>query len=278
MSTAPAVQASGRVLSNKRLTPEMYKIVLRLPSGWGPPRAGQFVQLACPPIEATGLRRPYGLAGYRATESGVEIDIVYGVVGTRSRCLSQCRPEQSIDLIGPLGRPFLPFPGRTPVLVGGGRGIAPLLMLAQEWRGDYPDGVLIYGVRTASQLVPLGDPTYSPRIATDDGTAGFTGTVVQLLEELHQMREVRVDEHALFACGPNAMLAALSEWARQCGLPCQVSLETGFGCGFGICAGCAVPMRSRDGAVQDAFHRYVLACREGPVMDGLVVDWEGLHE
>jgi dihydroorotate dehydrogenase electron transfer subunit len=278
VSAAAPVQAAARVLSNTRLTEEMLKLTLNLPAGWGPPRPGQFVQLACPPRETTGLRRPYCLAGYRATAAGVEIDIVYGVVGSRSRCLARCAPGEVIDLIGPLGRPFSPFPGRAPVLVGGGRGIAPLLMLAEEWKADHPHGALIYGTRTSSQLIPLKEPAYSVHVATDDGTAGFAGTVVQLLEELRKRGEVRAGEHALFACGPNAMLAAISDWARSGGLPCQVSLETYFGCGFGICAGCAVPMRPHHGVEPDPFHRYLLACQQGPVMDGLLVDWEGLHE
>ena len=44
----------------------------------------------------------------------------------------------------------------------------------------------------------------------------------------------------------------------------------------GGCAGCAVPVRPRDG--EDAFARYRFACVEGPVMDGTRVEWEGVAE
>ena len=116
---------------------------------------------------------------------------------------------------------------------------------------------------------------------------------------------IREGEDALFACGPNAMLAALASWVEGRDLPCEVSLETQFGCGTGICAGCAVPVRGRPaarGAGQEVpheaghgsgqvgsqdtgggrpatdFDRYVFACREGPVFPAEIVEWEGLHE
>jgi dihydroorotate dehydrogenase electron transfer subunit len=79
------------------------------------------------------------------------------------------------------------------------------------------------------------------------------------------------------------MLAALSAWSAGRDLPCEVSLETHFGCGMGICAGCAVPVRPDPAAApgdpeRSAFERYVFLCREGPVMDAHRVEWEGVHE
>lgn len=281
--TSSPVQAVARVVTNEQLTPEMYKMILRLPSGWGPARAGQFVQMECPPFDQPGLRRPYSVAGYRETGQGTEIDIVYGAVGTRSRGLSLTPAGESLSLIGPLGRPFLPFPGRDPVLVAGGRGIAPMLMLADEWRVESPRGIILYGVRTLAQAIPLEASAYSVHLATDDGSAGFAGSAISLLDQLTGRNELSSDRHALFACGPNAMLEALSRWAEGHGFSCQVSLETHFGCGFGICAGCAVPVKPGAGrepgaGERDPFGKYVLACREGPVMDGLSVDWENFHE
>ena len=80
------------------------------------------------------------------------------------------------------------------------------------------------------------------------------------------------------------MLAALSRWSERYEFACQVSLETHFGCGLGICAGCAVPVRplaspgGSDAPPPDAFDRFVFACREGPVFDARRVEWEGVRE
>lgn len=278
MSVVVARAMEARVLHNLRLTPEIHSLLLRLPHTWGPARAGQFVQLQCPPRDTFALRRPFSLAGHRAGELGVEIEIVYGAVGCRTRRLTQCRPGESLNVIGPLGRSFAPFPGRTPILIGGGRGIAPLLLLARQWKDDYPDGILLYGAVNAAAMIPLEDAPYPVQAATDDGGLGFHGTVVDLLARLVGRGEISSDSAALFACGPNRMLASTARFASEHGIPCQVSLETHFGCGVGICAGCAVRSNRRPGEADDPFSRYLLACTDGPVFEAARVDWEGLVE
>jgi dihydroorotate dehydrogenase electron transfer subunit len=252
-----------------------------LPPDWGPARPGQFVQLECPPPESFGLRRPFSLAGCRAGLEGVEVRIVYGAVGMRTRGLARSQPGVQLLLTGPLGRPFEPIPGRRAVLLGGGRGLAPVLMLAAQLgrggAGD-PATVLLHGARTASQLIPVPDPPCEVRLATDDGSAGFHGTLVDLLQSMLQAGELREGRDALYACGPNRMLAALAGWSAERDLPCQVSLETHFGCGLGICAGCAVPVKTAVGGDVSAFDRFVFLCREGPVMDAQRVEWAGVRE
>mgnify|MGYP000947971430 CR=1 FL=1 len=277
--TAPApAQAVARVLVNQRLTNEIHEIHLRLPLDWGPALPGQFVMLECPPAELFGLRRPFSLSACRRTDLGVDLEIVYGAVGLRTRALARLRPGDRVELSGPFGRPFTRLPGRVPVLVAGGRGIAPILMLAEAWAPEEPHGLLLYGVRHQAQLVPVLQPPYPLHVATDDGSEGFRGTVIALLDELCLTGVVRREECALYACGPNRMLAALAAWAAPRRVPCLVSLETHFGCGLGICAGCAVPVRPRPGEAGDAFHRYAFACVDGPVMDATRVEWEGLAE
>ena len=293
MSTSPAAHpapaapscARARVLENRPRAADLRELALLAPAGWGPALAGQFVQLACPPHELFGLPRPFSLADCRPHPEGVELRVLYGVVGGRTRALAGVAPGEELELVGPLGTPFAPRPGRRPVMLGGGRGLAPVLMLARQWCGGAERaGLLLHGARTSGLLLPLDAPPCELLTATDDGTAGFAGTLLDLLDALLRNGRVREGEDALFACGPNRMLAALSRWAQGRDLPCQVSLETHFGCGFGICAGCAVPVRAQppgeDAAAVpgDAFGRFVFACREGPVFESWRVEWEGVHE
>ena len=278
MNVATPRQASALVLVNERLTPEVHRLLLRLDGEWGPAHPGQFVELECPPPELFGLRRPFSLAGCRRRAGDTELEIVYGAVGERTRALSRCRAGEALSVVGPLGRPFAPVPGRRPVLIGGGRGVAPMLMLADSWKEEFPDGLLLYGARTAPLLIPLGEVPYPLHLATDDGSQGTRGSVVDLLQYLQAREAIRPVAHALYACGPNRMLAALSRWAAEAGYPCQVSLETHFGCGVGICAGCAVPVKADASDPQGAFGRYIFACQEGPVVDGTRIEWEGLAE
>lgn len=276
LPASPRVE-NARVVGNHRLTPAIHQIRLRLSPGWGPPRPGQFVQIECLPERVFTLRRPFSIARIHRADLGTEIEIVYAVVGEGTALLARRRQGDQLEVIGPLGRGFRPFPGRNPVLVGGGRGVAPLLALADAFRADYPYGTVLFGARSEAQLFPLADLPYPVQIATEDGSSGFAGTVVDLLDRRFERGEIERDDSALFGCGPNAMLRALSEWAAARGLPCQVSLETHFGCGFGICAGCAVPMRDDGGAGDDEFGRYRFACIDGPVFQGDRVDWDGVR-
>ena len=63
------------------------------------------------------------------------------------------------------------------------------------------------------------------------------------------------------------MLAALARYASSLALPYEASVEQWMACGIGACMGCAVPMT--DGT-------YQRACADGPVFNGLTVDWEKL--
>ncbi len=270
----PAGREVARLLSNEHLSGEIYRAVLALPATWGPSRPGQFVQVECPPAESFAMWRPFSISRFRAGATESTIELVYGAVGLRTRNLARLLAGDHVTLIGPLGRAFEQVPDREPVLIGGGRGVAPMIGLADAWRDA--KGRLVYGARSASLLIPVDESPFEVWLATEDGSAGFHGNVLGLLDRALDRKELHSERIALYACGPNRMLAALSRWAEPRGIPCQVSLETHFGCGVGICAGCAVPVIPHEG--EDAFARYRFACVEGPVMDGTRVEWEGVAE
>lgn len=266
------------VVRNVPLTAEIRELVLAPNGEFAVPAPGQFVQVECRPRHPFVLRRPFSVARVREASGGLQLHLVFGPIGEGTRALAEVVPGSTVDLVGPLGRGFRPLPGRRPVLVGGGRGVAPLLALADALRNDAPDGLLLFGVRTAAQLHELEDLPYPLEIATQDGSQGFRGHLLALLDRLLAAGRVDASRDALYACGPNGMLHALSDWAGAHGFPAQVSLETFFGCGFGICAGCAVPVKSGMDAGRDEFGHYRFACVEGPVFDAERVDWEGVRE
>ena len=67
---------------------------------------------------------------------------------------------------------------------------------------------------------------------------------------------------ALFACGPEPMLAAVAHLAARHGVPCEVSVERVMGCGLGGCYSCVVAVRGADGRPH-----FVRSCVNGPVFD-----------
>lgn len=273
-----AEQELARVLDNRRLTAEIYQLTLRLPRDWGPPSPGQFVQIECLKDQPFAMRRPFSIARWRRGELGNEIHLVYAPVGRGTEELTRRIAGDQVEVIGPLGRGFRPVPGKEPVLVGGGRGIAPMLMLADSLRPEFPRGTILFGVRRLTQLYRLEEVPYPVRHATEDGSEGFRGNIIQLLEQMRAEGVIQPQQHALYSCGPNPMLHALSDWANEHRFDCQVSLETLFGCGFGICAGCAIPVRTVEGERSDEFGHYRFACVDGPVFDAKRVDWAGVRE
>jgi NAD(P)H-flavin reductase len=143
------------------------------------------------------------------------------------------------------------------VLVGGGIGIAPLVIWAEALQAPalsllgFRDG----SYREAADLLP-GDKA----IATDDGTAGtHHGLVTDLLEAELAAGDV------VYACGPPPMLEAVRRICVARRVDAQLALEAGMACGFGACFGCVVLTRT-------GWRRL---CVDGPVVRAaeLAEDW-----
>ena len=236
-------------------------------------RPGHFVEVA---VEAPGalLRRPLSIAraDAGAGAGGVgTVELVIGPDGPGSAWLADVQTGSHLDLIGPLGKPF-PLPQRPArcLLVGGGYGAAPLHYLTEVLvpLGHRVD--LVVGASSESTLlhsIEAKRVAHSLQTTTDDGTSGMRGRVTDAIPDM----VARNGSDVIYACGPNAMLAAVSVLGGQLGIPVRVSLEERMACGLGVCFTCVIPVRDRDGEVQ--MRR---SCIDGPVMDGSRVDWRGM--
>jgi len=231
-------------------------------------RPGHFVEVA---VEAPGtlLRRPLSVARAESAGPGMgTVELVVGPEGPGSAWLAGVQVGTTLDLIGPLGKVF-PLPQRPAscLLVGGGYGAAPLHYLTEVL---VPAGHRVDLIVGASSEDTLLHSMAAKRLArslqttTDDGSAGHHGRVTDVMERTI----VRSATDVVYACGPNAMLAAVSAVATRLGVPVRVSLEERMACGLGVCFTCVIPVRDREGEVQ--MRR---SCIDGPVMDGARVDW-----
>jgi dihydroorotate dehydrogenase electron transfer subunit len=99
-------------------------------------------------------------------------------------------------------------------------------------------------------------------VATEDGSEGLKGTVLDLLRT-RLSSSVQDENVKVFACGPNAMLKAVAGFCSEHSISCEASLESVMGCGIVICYGCLVELNNADGEKET-----VLLCKEGPVVDG----------
>ena len=60
------------------------------------------------------------------------------------------------------------------------------------------------------------------------------------------------------------MLARLAAIAGEHAIPGEVAMETGMGCGYGACLGCAIRAKGE---------RFLLCCKDGPAFDLAEVLW-----
>jgi dihydroorotate dehydrogenase electron transfer subunit len=200
------------------------------------------------------LRRPFSI--YQI--EGNTVQIIFNVVGKGTDALRRKRAGDMIDVIGPLGVPFSLHLDSfdTAILIGGGLGVAPLPLATRYLHELGKKSHTILGARTASYLVDRYLENVS--VATDDGTRGHRGNVVDLLR-IHAPA-FSAQRTRVFACGPTPMLRALQSFLLDSGMQGEAALEGPMGCGFGICQGCPVEL------VGDV-RKYALMCKEGPTFD-----------
>ena len=285
--TAGWSQVSARVVRQRDYGAGHRWLDLDVPRAFEPPVPGQFVQLLLgPTASAALLPRPMSVASSRRTPHGWTLGFLYAPIGTGTLALAALEPEARIDLLGPLGRGFpLDQPG-TPVLVAGGRGVAPLLFAADALARARRRCEFLFGARSPAHLVGLADARARlariggrMHLCTDDGSVGLKGHVVALLERVAERLEPPLIVHA---CGPHAMLKAVARWSLARGVPSSLAMESIMACGTGVCRGCPLPRSPRARA---AFRRdltpslygneeWAMCCTEGPVFGAAALDWE----
>jgi dihydroorotate dehydrogenase electron transfer subunit len=213
---------------------------------------GQFINIKVHDISQPLLRRPFSI--YRVVDDTIEI--IFNVVGTGTNILSAKKAGDMVDIIGPLGHSFgTSGDYETALLIGGGMGVAPLPILTSAVKSR-KNFFAFLGARTKELLISTHLENVS--LATDDGSAGFHGTVVGLVRE--KLEKEKYPAPKIFACGPNPMLNGISKLASEYNIPCELSLESVMACGIGICQGC--PVENADGE-----RKYSLICKDGPVFN-----------
>jgi len=260
----------GVVVNNTCIAQNTFLLRLSVPQIVPLVKPGQFVMLRLPSRSDPLLGRP--LAVYRTTLEGL-LEVVYLVVGKMTARLAELKAGEPLEIWGPLGNGFGVIE-ETPgydwiVIVAGGIGQTPFLMLTKQWIQQHgPErAILLFGARTKDRICCMDDfreAGAKVSIATDDGSEGYHGPVTQLL----QTAIFEANRTKVLCCGPHPMLRSAFAECQKLGLPCDVSLESPMACGLGICYSCMVEYR-RD----DLTCEYVRTCFEGPVFDAYRLKW-----
>lgn len=185
------------------------------------------------------------------------IRVVYRVTGegTGTEQFSEMTKGDWIDILGPLGNgfPLEAAQGKKAMLIGGGIGVPPMLELAKQLEAEK---VLVMGYRDEQFLAEELEACGSYYIATEDGSAGTKGNVMDAIEENGLSSEV------IYACGPAPMLRAVKQYAEEKNIVCYVSMEERMACGIGACLACVCQSKEVD-AHSHVHNKRV--CKDGPV-------------
>lgn len=264
-----AVQVSGEVLTVKRIG-AYHHLTVVAPGVADRFRPGSLVALGIGgDLSERLFRRTFPIYRVRATGAyGGTVEVVFEVTGRGTAWLSRLAPGQSLDVVGPLGRPFaLPKEPVTCSLVGGNEGSAGLFSLAERLRER---GCAVHMALTAATEARLFGALEAKRaaktvlVSTQDGSVGIKGDVSDVLPDLF----ARTGSDVVYASGPLDLLQATAEAAEAHGAWSQTAVALPMPCGTGMCMGCMLAVVGEDGVT-----RMVRACVEGPVFRGDRVRW-----
>ncbi|MGM0787661.1 MAG: dihydroorotate dehydrogenase electron transfer subunit, partial [Thermodesulfobacteriota bacterium] len=209
-------QQTVQIISNTTVSDGYFKIRVDCGFNYEESVPGQFVTLRIPGRTEPLLRRPFSINRLLAVgnNENLQMEILYRVVGGFTRQLSEMEPDDSIDMLGPVGRGFTVKRHSRPVaLAAGGIGVAPLVFLADRLRqaGTGMDLVTVFlGGRTKADILCkdiFADLGADIRVVTEDGSAGQQGLVTDPVQAW-------MDESSpamIYACGPDPMLKAVGE-------------------------------------------------------------------
>lgn len=260
----------GILLSNQQVGVDLWEMEIHAPQIAAAAQPGQIVNLRVSRLDSPLLRRPFSI--YDAHPVTGTLLLLYKVVGTGTQLMTEFKAAEQLDLMGPLGKGFsLPGgTGKNLLLVGGGVGLAPLLLLGRRLVETQHQVTVLLGAGNASQVVGekrFTDLNIKFLVSTIDGSYGFPGLVTDLLQARIEPQTIDF----LYCCGPEAMMAAVSSYAVKNNIDGEVSLEENMACGVGACLGCARKL-------QADHTNLVKICHDGPVFPLNAVEFNNNQE
>ncbi len=263
--TTNKIEQIAILRQKERLNERFWYLTFECPAIAETARPGQFVNVE------TGkyLRRPLAVAEV----SGGNFTVGIEVKGDGTKMLAELSLGSEVNVLGPLGHGFHLDGVEQIVVVGGGTGIFPLVFALEEAKRLGLQTAGCFGFRSEKEsfwgdvLPKLADQSV---LTSDEGDLGIKGTVMAGLPELVYAKSTRI-----LCVGPKPMMQAVSSWAEERLIPCEVSIEEHMACGIGLCLTCVCKVREGDldGSAEGMSEKNVRSCLEGPVFDSRRIIW-----
>jgi dihydroorotate dehydrogenase electron transfer subunit len=237
------------ILEHKKLGDDIYSMWINAEDIALSAKPGQFVSLYCKDGSKL-LPRPISICEINKQQGTVRL--VYRITGKGTMEFADLKPQDTIEVMGPLGNGFT-LEGKKALLIGGGIGIPPMLELAKQLSCERQ---IVLGFRDVTFMDEEFTPYGKVYIATEDGSKGTKGNV------LDAIRDNKLNADIIFACGPTPMLRGIKAYALEKGITCQLSLEERMACGIGACLGCVCKTKEVD---HHSNVKNARICKDGPV-------------
>ena len=254
---AEKFEETAIIIRQEEIADDIYSMWLHTDQIAAHAKAGQFVSVYCNDGSRL-LPRPISICEIDKKDGAIRL--VYRVAGKGTAEFSGMHTGAQLRIVGPLGNGF-PKKEKKAFLIGGGIGIPPMLQLAKELNCEKQ---IILGYRDKNLFLRDEFEAYGEVfVATEDGSVGTKGNVMNAIEENHLQADV------IFACGPMPMLRAIKKYAEEKGIEAYISLEEHMACGVGACLGCVVKTKEVD------HHSHVhnaRICTDGPVFEAKEVE------
>ena len=244
------------IMSQEKIGEGVYSMWLRTDKVAEYAKAGQFVSVYCNEGSRL-LPRPISIC--EIDKENKALRLVYRVAGKGTDEFSTMKEGENLRILGPLGNGFTKKDKKA-FLIGGGIGIPPMLQLAKELDCEKQ---MVLGYRDELFLLDDFNGLGEVYIATEDGSAGTKGNVIDAI------RENGLTADVIYACGPTPMLRALKAYAAENNIECWISMEERMACGIGACLACVCKSKEKDHHTNVNNKRI---CKEGPVFNAKEVE------
>lgn len=242
----------------KNLNKDTYILELKCPEIPENILAGNFAEIRVDNTADVFLRRP--LSVYDVNYKEQLISFFIKIIGKGTALLREVDKGEIVNIIYPLGNSYGSKQSGKVLVIGGGSGIAPLLLLGKELKMSDADITYLLGGRTVGDIHLIEDFKKYGQVnfTTEDGSLGETGRVTD-----HSIFNNISEFQKIYTCGPDPMMKAIGKIAQENQIPCEVSLENMMACGFGACLCCVTETHEGNKCV----------CTEGPVFNVNDLKW-----